>query len=106
MTGDPVEARPSPVHGTGVFAVSALPAGAHVGTYTGRPTDDDGVYVLWIEDGAGGWERIDGTGVLRFLNHSRSPNVEFDGPDLYARRDIEAGEELLFDYGDDWAHVP
>ena len=44
--------------------------------------------------------------MLRFLNHSRTPNVEFDGPDLYACRDIEPGEELVFDYGAEWADVP
>ena len=44
--------------------------------------------------------------MLRFLNHSRTPNVEFDGPELYAMRDIAPGEELRFDYGAEWAHVP
>jgi len=44
--------------------------------------------------------------VLRFLNHSRGPNVEFAGADLHALRDIKAGEELLVDYGEEWAHVP
>lgn len=106
MSDDLVEALPSPVHGTGVFARRTIAAGTHVGTYEGRPVDTDGTHVLWIEDGDGGWERIDGTGVLRYLNHSRTPNVEFDGADLYALRDIEPGEELLFDYGEDWADVP
>lgn len=101
-----IEARPSPIHGTGVFAVEALAAGERIGSYDGDPTTDDGTHVLWVEDDDGEWRGIEGTGVLRYLNHSRSPNVVFDGPDLYARRDIAAGEELLFDYGDDWADVP
>lgn len=104
---DLVEARPSPVHGTGVFACVDIPGETLVGVYTGDPTETDGTYVLWVEDDEGGsWHGIDGTGVLRFLNHSRTPNVEFDGPELYALRDIGAGEELRFDYGADWAHVP
>ena len=49
---------------------------------------------------------MDGTGLLPYLNHSRSPNVEFDGPELHALRDIAAGEELCFDYGEEWADIP
>ena len=41
-----------------------------------------------MEGDDGSWEGIDGAGDLRFLNHSRSPNVVFDGPDLYALRDV------------------
>ena len=100
-----IEARSSPIHGTGVFATAPLKAGTLIGGYTGTPTDADGTYVLWVESGDGQWNGIDGQGVLRFLNHSRTPNVEFDGPELYAGRDIETGEELLFDYGEEWADV-
>jgi SET domain-containing protein len=104
---DLVESRPSPIHGTGVFARVDIAVETHIGRYEGSPTDTDGTYVLWVEDDEGdSWHGIDGTGVLRFLNHSRTPNVEFDGPELYALCDIEAGEELRFDYGADWAHVP
>lgn len=101
-----VEARPSPVHGTGVFATAGIGEGELIGHYEGDPATGDGTYVLWVEDDDGGWEGIEGTGVLRFLNHSRSPNVEFDGPQLYALRDIAVDEELLFDYGEEWADVP
>jgi uncharacterized protein len=103
---DSVEARPSAIHGTGVFATEPIGTGALIGRYTGRPTTADGTWVLWIESDDGEWDGIDGTGVLRFLNHSRSPNVEFDGADLYACRDIDTGEELVFDYGEAWADVP
>lgn len=104
---DLVEARTSEIHGTGVFAVADIAAGTLIGVYEGEPTDVDGTHVLWIDDDeSGSWRGIDGTGVLRFLNHSRSPNVEFDGPELHALRDIAAGEELCFDYGEEWADVP
>ena len=104
--GDFVEPRPSEVHGIGVYALVNLTEGALIGRYTGAPTKVDGKYVLWIEDNDGSWEGIDGAGDPRFLNHSRSPNVFFDGPELYALRDINPGEELLFDYGPDWSDAP
>lgn len=97
---------PSTIHGTGVFATAPIREGDVIGRYEGDPTTDDGPHVLWVETDDGDWEGIDGTGVLRFLNHSRTPNVEFDGPELSALRDIAPGEELLFHYGDEWANVP
>ncbi len=103
---DLVEPRQSPIHGTGVFALIKLEQGRLIGRYSGAPTMIDGKYVLWIEGDDGTWSGVDGVGDLRFLNHSRSPNVEFDGPDLYTLRDISPGEELLFDYGEDWSETP
>ena len=103
---DLFEPRRSPVHGTGVFALVELEQGRLIGRYSGSPTMVDGKHVLWIERDDGAWEGVDGDGDLRFLNHSRSPNVYFDGLDLYAIRDVSAGEELLFDYGEDPSDTP
>jgi SET domain-containing protein len=101
-----VTVGPSPIHGTGVFARSAIDEGTLVGIYRGSPTSVDGTHVLWVQAEGDRWRGIDGTGPLRWLNHSATPNVEFDGPELYAMRPIEVGEELLFHYGDEWADVP
>ena len=101
----PVEARQSPIHGKGCFATRAIAAGELIGEYTGRPTSVDGTHVLWVEGDDGEFRGIDGDGVLRWLNHSSDPNVEFDGPQLFALRDIEANEELTFHYGEEWEHV-
>jgi len=100
-----IEQRVSPVHGTGVFAVRLITEDTFIARYQGRPTSADGAHVLWIDEGRG-FEGFDGSGVLRYLNHSRSPNTWFDGRDLYALRDISPDEELFFDYGEDWADVP
>ncbi len=97
-----IECRESAIHGKGAFATLAFSPGDHVGTYTGEPTFQDGIHVLWIETDDGGWRGIDGTGVLRWLNHSRNPNVEFDGPRLRAIAAISPGDELTFHYGEEW----
>ncbi len=96
----------SVIHGTGVFATTRIEKGAHIGTYRGLRTMADGTYVLWVEGDDGRYRGIDGESVLRFLNHSSTPNVEFDGPELYALTSIEVGQELLFHYGEEWEGVP
>lgn len=97
-----IKAGPSSIHGTGAFAVTPFQVGEHLGRYTGPATEKDGTHVLWVETDDGSFAGIDGDSVLRWINHSADPNVEFDGPDLYATRDIKPGEELTFNYGDDW----
>lgn len=92
----------SPIHGQGVFAVTRIAAGTLIGRYEGFDTDENGTHVLWIERDDG-WRLVEGTGVLRWLNHSGTPNAEFDGADLYALVEIEPGIEITFDYGPDWA---
>jgi hypothetical protein len=37
-------------------------------------------------------------GVWWFLNHSTEPNIEYEGNDIVAARDLAAGEELTIDY--------
>jgi SET domain-containing protein len=97
--GDRVYRAPSAIHGFGLFARVAIPAGSYIGSYEGPRARRDGVYVLWV------YEAIDrdpvgrsGRNLLRWLNHRDDGNAEFDGFDLYARRPIAAGEEITFDY--------
>jgi SET domain-containing protein len=61
-------------------------------------------YLLdWLDEP--GHELVMGGGLLMIYNHSDAPNVEFwTGPDgqsmsVFAIRDIESGEELVYDYG-------
>jgi len=97
-----VERQESAIHGHGAFATQAFTVGDHIGTYTGTPTDVDDTHVLWVETDNGDWQGIDGTGVLRWLNHSRTPNVAFDGAELRAIAPINPGDELTFHYGEEW----
>ena len=102
-----VEVRVSPIHGRGVFALRRLRAGGHIATFEGRPTQRDGIHVLWIsEDDDGDREiGIEGRNELRYLNHSVNPNAEFLGLELYATRNIQPGHEVTIHYGEAWEDV-
>jgi SET domain-containing protein len=103
--GEWVYADRSPIHGTGLFARRPIAAGTYIGTYWGPEARRNGIYVLWVsedpEDDTA-WVGRSGRNLLRYLNHSADCNAEFDGFDLYALRDIEAGEEITFYYGDEF----
>ena len=96
---DLVYRAPSPIHGHGVFAKVRIEADQYIGTYEGPQAKRDGTYVLWVyaEEGRPPVGRS-GRNLLRWLNHQDEGNAEFDGFDLYARRDIEPGEEITFNY--------
>ena len=89
----------SPIHGRGLFARTDIEIDALIGEYLGKPSQANGMHVLWIwNEQSDNWEGVDGDNELRFLNHSNKPNAEFYGTELYALRNISAGEELTFDY--------
>jgi SET domain-containing protein len=95
---DRVYSAPSRIHGLGCFARLAFAPGDYIGTYEGPQARRDGTYVLWVF-----WEGEEpvgrsGRNLLRYLNHQKDGNAEFDGFDLYARRDIAPGEEITFNY--------
>jgi SET domain-containing protein len=95
---DRVFKAPSPIHGTGCFAKVAFSAGDYIGTYSGPDAKRDGTYVLWVFPEGEKPIGRSGRNLLRWLNHQEDGNAEFDGFDLYARRDIAMGEEITFDY--------
>lgn len=111
-----VEIRQSGVHGLGVFALRALPAGTVVGVYEGRrysaveveqgDWDSRLTYLFGLSDGV----VIDGAqggNATRHLNHACEPNceaIEYHDArgDLAVRiettSDVQPGEELFLDY--------
>lgn len=108
-----IEIRESPIHGRGGFARQAIPAGTRVLEYVGeRITKTESLrrcaamnaYIFHLDDE----HDLDGNvpwNPARFLNHSCAPNCEavMEGGRIWmvARRDIQAGEELTFNYGYD-----
>jgi SET domain-containing protein len=101
--------RPSRIHAAGVFTTSIIRKGSRVVEYVGpRLTPEqanelyDGAprtYLYGMEDGK---TVIDGEGMGAYLNHSCEPNCEVDEVKnrvwILALRDIQPGEELLWDY--------
>ncbi len=97
-----VQARSSVIHGKGLFAKTTIKNGELIGEFKGIPTQKDNTHVLWYEDDKG-WQGLSVTNVLKYANHSNSPNVEVVGKEMYAIRKIKTGEEITFHYGEDWS---
>jgi len=107
------EVRPSIIHGEGLFARVAIAAGTRVVQYIGekiskaeslRRCEHGNNFVFALDDK----QDLDGNvpwNLARFLNHSCAASCEAmaDGGRIWivARRDIEPGEELTFNYGYD-----
>lgn len=98
-------------NGRGVFAQEPIPKGACIIEYTGRPAtpkqiaDDTGRYLFEISRTL----TIDGNvagNTARFINHSCAPNCEARIRNrrvfIHTLRTIRAGEELTYDYGEEY----
>jgi SET domain-containing protein len=85
--------------------------GACVMEYLGRPAtpkqikENRGKYLFWTSDTS----MIDGnipSNRARFINHSCAPNCEIEirrrRVYVFALRTIESGEELSYDYGEEY----
>ncbi len=97
--------------GKGLFATEVIPKGTFIIEYTGKkiPTkiadELDTRYLFELDDE---WT-IDGedeSNTARYINHSCDPNAEAEIEDdkilISAIKDIPAGEEITFDYGQEY----
>ena len=90
-----LEVRASKIHGRGLFAVNAIARDTLVGVCEVEPADPPGPHTLWCDSGP-----VNVVCDLRFTNHSAGPNVVYyDSLRVVALRDIAAGEELTYNYG-------
>jgi SET domain-containing protein len=105
-----IEVRDSNVHGRGVYAMELIPVGTRIIEYTGQrvsweaaPNDenDPHTFNFGLENGEVINPEIGGNDA-RWINHSCNPNCEAVEEDdrifIDAIRNIEAGEELFYDY--------
>jgi hypothetical protein len=91
---------PSPLHGHGLFTTVEIPRHTIIGKCIVKKTVQPGPHTLWIDDGA---KKYDVMCRLKFINHSKRPNVAYlDDLNVMALRTIRPGEELTHDYGDEW----
>jgi SET domain-containing protein len=97
--------------GHGLFARVPVRRGDFIMEYTGRritTAEADALRTRYLFEIDRSWT-IDGSARsnrARYINHSCDPNCEAEIRDgrimLYAAQDIAAGEELSFDYGDEY----
>jgi SET domain-containing protein len=100
--------------GLGMFTEEAIPRGACIIEYIGRPVSkeeqeaNEGKYLFWT----GRSTMINGNikeNRARFINHSCRPNCEVDLKNrriyIFAKRNIKTGEELSYDYGEEYFDV-
>jgi uncharacterized protein len=93
--------------GRGLFTASPIERGRCIVEYTGRVLSEAETYVsrskylfaVTRRKTIDGWERGN---IARYINHSCSPNCEIEiwrgRVFVMAKRDIEPGEELSYDY--------
>jgi hypothetical protein len=118
-TGPRIAVRNSPIHGRGVYAARALAKGDTVIEYKGEfitwkecdrrppsdPNDPHHTFFFSLSDGKHVIDAAVGGNAARWINHACNPNCETeedeDGRRVFikARRNINAGEELNYDYG-------
>ena len=101
----------TPGVGFGLFARKSFKKGEFVAEYTGRKItakEADELTTKYLFEIDEKWT-IDGsprTNIARYMNHSCKPNCETDVIDgkiiICAIRKIEIGEELTFDYGEEY----
>ena len=102
--------RSSAIHAAGIFTLERIRKGTLVVEYTGmRMKHDDAdelygdrpyTYLFGVGDGS---HVVDGFGMAMYLNHSCAPNCETEEDEdehiwIRAIRNIEPGEELVYDY--------
>ena len=91
----------STIHGKGLFARTRIKKGTYMGEYLGPVVKRNGSHVLWVCDDRGREIGRSGRNKLRYLNHSKRPNAEFDGFELFALKAIGPDQEITINYSYD-----
>ncbi len=106
----PTQLKPSSIHGTGVFAVTAIAAGTRLWEFTEGvdwriEAETMAAFPEPFQSRLRAWSYLDTDGryvlcgdTAKFMNHSDAPNCDEPDGATVANRDIAAGEELTCDY--------
>lgn len=100
-----VKVDDSSIHGLGVFATEDIDEGTVIGIVTGtilESPDPDSKYLFWFEDDYENYYGLEPFEPFKYLNHSPTPNADWSSPVLIAERDIDEGEEITINYGEEF----
>lgn len=86
----------------GLFANREFKETEYIGHMRGVRVHEviDPTHVLWVGNDCEIPLLIENE--FRYMNHDSDPNCHLDGLVVYAMRDIEKGEELTWDYGEEF----
>jgi len=93
--------KKSKIHGSGLFTTEDIPKGTVIGSFDVVPATYHTKFSIWLDD-----ELYRATNILKYSNHSSIPNAKIDFPELIAKVEIKAGEEIFWDYGDEFEEEP
>lgn len=83
------------IHGKGLFAQIDIQKGTTIGTLEGKPTKQDGDYVLWLSDTEG----FEVNCHLKYINHASKANAcYYDDLTVIALSNIKQGDEITHNY--------
>lgn len=111
-----IEVHDSPVHGKGVFATDVIPRGK-IAWYRGPiwsccQSGGSGKYKMRFRDGKNVNPAVNrGNHWTKYINDARGTGAEnnlYIGKDasIHSTREIQPGEELFLDYGDNYWSIP
>ncbi len=90
----------SKIHGTGVFAMQAFMPKEYIGQFEGKIHVEDMKYTIWLKNPNNEMLYVlEGTGILKYLNHAKKPNAKLRGEELYALQHIQVMDEITIYYG-------
>lgn len=89
-----IKVKKSKIHGKGLFSTEKIRKGTLLGKCKVKKTKKPNLHTLWI-----GNKMIDVTCDLKYINHSKKPNVVYyDDLTVVALKNIKKGEELTHQY--------
>ena len=86
----------SNIEGNGLFSDTEIQKGDFIGTFQVTESVYETKFSIWL-DGV----RYRALGILKYSNSSSRPNAYVEFPNMYAKKRIRAGTEIVWNYGSD-----